>query len=130
MACSRLGSFLKKTSNVINHLVGTSKLLETNTNPWISRRLHTSALKSTLPLGQMESKLRLEYTCKVCGSRNLHTISKVAYNQGVVIVTCTGCQNNHVIADNLKWFSDLNGKRNIEEILAEKGELVKKNNID
>lgn len=129
MACSRLGNFLKRTPTVINQLVGTyTQLLETN--PWISRRLHTSAAKSTLTLGQMESKLRLEYTCKVCGSRNLHTISKVAYNQGVVIVTCTGCQNNHVIADNLKWFSDLNGKRNIKEILAEKGELVKKNHIE
>nr|XP_012227732.1 PREDICTED: DNL-type zinc finger protein-like [Linepithema humile] len=77
-------------------------------------------------LGKLEGKMKLMFTCKKCQTRNSKLISKLAYNKGVIIVTCTGCKNNHLIADNLGWFSEINQKINIEKLMALKGETVRK----
>ena len=50
-------------------------------------------------------------------------MSKQAYEEGVVLVTCPGCQNKHVVADRLGWFGE---KGSIEDIMREKGQAVLK----
>ncbi|VDN45674.1 unnamed protein product [Gongylonema pulchrum] len=52
--------------------------------------------------------------------------SKKAYTEGIVIVTCDNCKKHHLIADNLGWFPQSKGLRNIEQILREKGEEIRK----
>lgn len=44
----------------------------------------------------------LTFTCKPCGFRSTHSISKQGYHNGTVLITCPDCKNRHVISDHLK----------------------------
>ena len=61
-------------------------------------------------IGQLDSRMAIIFTCKVCNSRQTKTFSKKSYTEGVVIIQCDGCKNRHLIADNLGWFTDVDGR--------------------
>ena len=54
----------------------------------------------------------LMFTCTKCETKSIRSFTKVAYHEGVVLIRCEGCQNVHLIADNLGWFED--EKTNLE----------------
>ncbi|CAK7325436.1 unnamed protein product [Dovyalis caffra] len=62
--------------------------------------------------------LAMIFTCKVCETRSVKTVSRESYENGVVVARCGGCNNLHLIADHLGWFGE---PVSIEEILAARG---------
>ena len=66
--------------------------------------------RDTQALGSLERRLAIQFTCKVCNHRQTKTFTKHPYEKGIVIVQCDGCENNHLIADNLSWFSHVKGR--------------------
>lgn len=74
--------------------------------------------------------MAIVFTCTVCGTRSAKQFTEQAYNHGVVIVQCPGCNNRHLIADNLGFFSDEDEGWNIEKAMAKLGENVQVANND
>ncbi|XP_071690169.1 uncharacterized protein [Rutidosis leptorrhynchoides] len=71
--------------------------------------------------------MAMMFTCKVCETRSVKTISRESYEKGVVVARCGGCNNYHLISDHLGIFGE---KGSIEDILAARGEEVRKGNSD
>ena len=51
---------------------------------------------------QNVSSYELTFTCKPCGNRSTHKITKHGYHKGTVVIRCPECKNLHLISDHLK----------------------------
>ena len=60
------------------------------------------------------------FTCGRCETRAAKGFSRQAYDNGVVIVRCPGCQTQHLVADRYVWFGE---PGSVEDFLRD-GEVV------
>ena len=71
-------------------------------------------------------KLAIVFTCTVCDTRSAKKFTEHAYNHGVVMVRCPGCQNYHLVADRLGFFGDkTEGGWDVQKAMERMGENVK-----
>ncbi|KAI3874453.1 hypothetical protein MKX03_004783 [Papaver bracteatum] len=67
--------------------------------------------------------LAMDFTCKVCETRSVKTVTRESYDKGVVVVRCDGCNYYH----QLRFFGEPGG---MDEFLAARGEEFKKGSPD
>ncbi|PYH41445.1 DNL-type zinc finger protein [Aspergillus saccharolyticus JOP 1030-1] len=77
---------------------------------------------------EQEPAYQITFTCKPCGERSTHRMSKHGYHRGTVLIQCPSCSNRHVIADHLKIFFDQNST--LEDILARQGDKLMRGYTD
>ncbi|KAK4129003.1 zf-DNL-domain-containing protein [Parathielavia appendiculata] len=69
----------------------------------------------------------LTFTCRPCGTRSRHRVSKQGYHHGTVLIACPSCRSRHVIADHLRVFGDK--AMTVEDLLRERGEQIKRGSL-
>jgi protein import protein ZIM17 len=69
-----------------------------------------------------EEAYRITFTCKPCGHRSAHRMSKQGYHRGTVLIQCPSCDSRHVMSDHLGVFFDK--KTTLEDLLKEKGQTL------
>ncbi|KAL8466832.1 hypothetical protein ACS0TY_035774 [Phlomoides rotata] len=52
-------------------------------------------------------RMRVAFTCNVCGQRTTRAINPHAYTDGTVFVQCCGCNIFHKLVDNLNLFQEM-----------------------
>jgi protein import protein ZIM17 len=82
--------------------------------------------------GVRNADMWIVFTCTKCETRSIKGMTRHAYEKGIVIVRCGGCDVLHLIADNIGWFpeDDIHPQEskvhNIERMLSAKGEIVRR----
>lgn len=74
--------------------------------------------------GVRSADMVIAFTCRKCETRSVRGLTRNAYEKGVVIIRCGGCDSLHLIADNLGYFKDGlgGGGKNVEDFLRDQGE--------
>src|SRR6056300_1052487 len=134
---ARVGRSPLRSSQGLKLCACESRLLcsaQTHTAPYMAgRRMRTFASSSledsgagTVPKpsggddsANARKDLYMLFTCGQCETRAVRGFSRQAYENGVVIVTCPGCQSKHVVADRMGWFGE---PGSVEDFIAQKGE--------
>lgn len=81
---------------------------------------------STTPAEPLPRKFQMLYTCNLCEGRNLITVDRVAFTEGIVVARCKTCDAKHLVADNLSKLDFGEGKVTLDDILALRGEKAQK----
>lgn len=69
-----------------------------------------------------EEAYKITFTCKPCGERSSHRMSKQGYHRGTVLIQCPSCKNRHVMSDHLGVFFDKG--TTVEDLLKQKGQKL------
>ncbi|KAL6232904.1 hypothetical protein BDW75DRAFT_9833 [Aspergillus navahoensis] len=77
---------------------------------------------------EQEPAYQLSFTCKPCGERSSHRVSKHGYHRGTVLIQCPSCKNRHVISDNLGIFFE-KGKT-LDDLLQERGQAIMRGTLE
>lgn len=75
-----------------------------------------------------EEAYRITFTCKPCGHRSAHRMSKQGYHRGTVLIQCPSCDSRHVMSDHLGVFFEK--KTTLEDLLKEKGQTLTHGHTD
>lgn len=75
-----------------------------------------------------EEAYQIHFTCKPCGERSSHRMSKQGYHRGTVLIQCPSCDNRHVMSDHLGIFFDK--RTTLEDLLKERGQTLTHGHTD
>lgn len=75
-----------------------------------------------------EEAYQIVFTCKPCGERSSHRMSKQGYHRGTVLIQCPSCDNRHVMSDHLGIFFDK--RTTLEDLLKERGQTLTHGHTD
>ncbi|XP_023888745.1 uncharacterized protein LOC112000808 [Quercus suber] len=85
--------------------------MEGPSNPAGTETNSVSENVSTLPWSLFTKsprrRMRVAFTCNICGQRTTRAINPHAYTDGTVFVQCCGCNAFHKLVDNLNLFHEM-----------------------